>query len=586
MYFRQAQLPYVKNDSPLFTVIWYYTSILTMTSVLISMVLVLVWLFNTVHEESGKAAFIVNSFMSSESAVHLDPAWQVASKHWGLPGGASTSGGAVYTPYYDAEVATPMTECMFTAQVGRAKCNNDTLDNYFKCIKTNYNTELTACEGLPSNRNYLYPIRTDYAECVWKKVGGSVYNLTVLDRCMDITFWPIYEVIQDVDSEYFLGSFNWALLLIAGFSFFLALVYYSSYPFRFGKDSHIEIVHGKVASSEYMARGSLTQVLVAFVFVLIVVIAMGIICWDYSSNFHNKGVGAPSTVSTQVLIFTTIMAGLSYFLCEIAEFWDARKKANPSNETSANMENVNLLSNKSIPVAFQMQVPNVGYYLNPSTGSSKVHSYEGVLHHYGLSILKTWSDAYVFDVLVFVGVVGCTQHVILAEVYNIFWLMLTLRLVQMVVNRQLYAAYIMKGYQNSNQTDNFKNKAFAFAAELASAFIILNIMFIVFNQNRMAYEISIFVWFFALALVIPESLKFLLHLYLLFGYGEAHKSPSRDEQDYISRKGTVIMVLYQFIVLWDVVVRLILIGILFWQNYPGTRTFWDERHRALMIYIS
>lgn len=583
MEFRQARLPYVRNNSKLFSTFWYYTSSLTLLSVFVSVVLVFIWMFGELRSDDGRLTYIVNSYFSSESPMHVDPTWQVASKHWGLPGGASTTpaSATVYTPYYSNEGLTPMTECMYTAQIALPTCRNETLEAYFKCIKANFNTQLTACEALPSNKAYLFPIRTDYAECVWKTVGVNPrYNHTVLQRCMDITFWPIYEVIQDVDSEYFLGSYNWALFLVVGFSFFISIIGYSSWPFKLHEDAdNIVVKHGKPETSQFMPRGSLAQVAAFFVFVLTVVIMVSVMCWDYSQSW-NTGNGVPSTVSTQVVVFTCSMAGLVYFLCELAEFWDAKENSNVPSEIASKIESANLLSNKSIPVAFQMQVPNVNYYLNPNTEDGTISNYDSVLKRYGLYLMKTWADAYFFDVLIFVGIMGCTQHVVLAEVYNLFWLTVTLRLTQMVVNRQLYAGYI----RSEDLAGTFKNRAFVLAAELACIFNIINILFIVFNSNRLSIESGVFVAFFVLALVIPESLKLLLHIYLLMDTHE--KIGPKQNVVYIPRKAAFTIVLYQFIVMWDVVVRLIIIGSIFSSNFVGSKPFWVDRHKGLMAWMA
>ena len=563
----------------------------TVIGVFIAVIAVLIALFNVTTQNDNKLTFIVNSYLSTEDPVQLDPTWQVASKHWGLPSGASTTPATpgAYTPYYSNEVLTPMTECMWTAQIGWNRCNNDTLENYFKCVKTVFSTELTACEGLATQQAYLYPIRNDYVECVYKKVGANkVQNLTVLDRCADITFWPIYEVIQDADSDYFLGSFNWALLLIVGLTFHVCIVGYASWPLTHGE---IHVYHGKPARNDMMGvgvKGSTLQVLIFFIPVFIVSVGFMIICWNYSGNFANQGIGVPATVSTQILVFTAVFAGLVYFVCELAEFWDAANSKNPYSEMSAQPESKNLLNTTGIPVAFQMQVPKMGYYLQPSDENMTLDSLGSQIHAYALYMLKTFQDAYLFDVLTCMGVLGATQHLILAETYEIFFLLITLRLTNMVAARQMYAGYVNFGNKQTGYEDTFKNRAFALAANFAALFNVINLAMLWTNPSRLTVEFGTCIAFFYLGILIPEILKLLLQFYFMFTSNRYFVSKQGEflSKNAIPTMAIETLVLYQFIVFWDVAIRALFAFIILFSSAPGTSNYVADRHKGLMAFMS
>lgn len=555
---------WLNNPNDLFTHWLYFILKVLALAATVFMLIVLIMISTTtvLGDNPDSAVYLTNTFYTS-NYNEQNISWQVlTSPTWtNLPRAAVTS--AVGTVYNNVQFEH-FYECMWVAQEGWGLCNGSaaTVATYKTCLDTAYSTQLAACAP---HATVYWPTSHQYTQCINAGLGGNAFwNLNAFRTCVDQELWPLYEIPQDVSSTIFLGTYSWPLLVMTSTFLFFVFALYTVWPVDYEDATIIE--HGKPQSSFArlgMAWSGFAAIAAAVWFLLVCLIA-----FRASSNWPNNNVNLyPSSHQTNVVMVTATLAVIFYFIFDAAEFWDRSLKSLPYDKMKGRAEHMD--KNGQIPMPFTMEVNGLGkpgalgYFFPQKESKYTVDSIRKAGDSYAPTLLQTWSDAYLLDSIFVVGVVGGTLQVYTADIYNIFWCIAFYRITHLGVARAVHFAYVhIKVMENTNQTmvnGVAATKMLALAMHFAGVFALIVPLYIVFDSTRMLSEYDILKNTFILSYLIPEALRLVGHLLIVFlsEYPDTHF-------------GLYILVLAQFIWTWDLFVRTILLWILLWGN-AGSR---------------
>lgn len=523
------------------------------------------WVLGYDAKELG--TYITNTFYTTNDN-EANQGWQVlTSPGW--------SGLTRTTPYTDVKFEQYY-ECLWTAQVAWATCNNNSVDAYKTCMVGSYNSKLTTCaSGQPGTS---WPTANVYTACIGNTFNPG--NRTVLNSlriCVGQDLWPLYEQAQDIDTSLFLGAFSWPLLMLTGFFLFLLFALYTFYPVDF--EDTVIIEHGKAGSGMDLTRLGVIWTFLPLAGAIVWVGVTLAIAFRSGSAWPNNFTNAyPSTQTTNVVVVTSAFAVLFYFLLELAEFGDrktrthrfsARAQLN-SNSAAAGLPPMVYMPGAKAPL---------GYVFPDPFDDRDMHDIADVSEYYTPVLLNTWSDAYLVDILFLVGAVGSTLQVLTADVYNLFWVLVYYRVAHMGMARALYASYVNN--RTESKEDNQSKSHLPYTGEfgqgvLAMRVLLLSFQFaavyalyiicsIVFNSNRMLSEYPNLIALYSLALIVPEAIRVFGNLFLVFFVKETDR--------YV--KSVYILIAAHFLWMWDILIRAVFILIFFWgdSSIKGTKPF-------------
>lgn len=548
------------------------------------------------------SVFVANSFYTSNDNEQ-NVSWQVlTSPPWnGIGRGSSPA------TNYQSVLSEHKYECMWMSQQGWTKCQGQagSVATYKSCLDAQYGTEISACSAYTAST--MWPTLDQYSNCINNRLGqnnsastSSRWTLNALTTCLRTDLWPLYEIAQDVDSFIFLGAFSWPLFCLTSAFLMSIFAIYTFYPVDFEDSTFIE--KGKPTSS--FARLGLTWTIlpvllgIGWLFVILLIAFRANTVWpDTNSNYY------PSTQQTNIITVTATVAVLSYFLLELSEFQDKRaigKGPDKNNQKDEENDRQRLLpgqeSNMGIPMPALMGPgrgglstkiftapkggPGTGYYFPDPNEMRDVDSIKLVKEQYAPVLLNTWADAYLLHPVLFVGVVGATFQLFTADVYNIFWCLMFNRIAHTGIARAVYHCYLSPhtAGENLEAKDSFSaTKTLAFSMHLAALCALFVVAYIIFNSSRMFVEFQILTSFFILSYIIPESLRVLGHLWLVF---TDHQS-ARD-------RGIYVLLGLQFIWAWDLIITIIYLWLVFWgsSSNRGTKPFLLSNNQALMSMLA
>ena len=549
------------------------------------------------------SVFVTNTFYTTNDNEQ-NVSWQVLTQpSWnGMPRNPATFYNDVKFEHYY--------ECMWVAQIGWNLCNAsaNTVTSYQQCLQSSYSTQLSVCSNMSSS--FSWPTANVYANCVTNTMGGTRANLNAFKTCIREDLWPLYEVPQDVDSIYFLGSFSWPLLMLTGTFLFGVFALYTIYPVDWEDTTIIE--HGKPKSM--YTRLGVAWTILPLVFTVFWFILMALVAFRASPTWPNQNTNLyPSTQQTNVVVVTASLIVLSYFLLEASEFVDnklyGKGSAHEKGSDSASADLVVVPPEKDqerargipypatmVPVGASLSTrvfafPNtprggrLGYYFPGISQTLTVASLMDAGEAYSPVLLNTWADAYLLDPLIFIGALGATMQLITADVYNIFWCLMYYRLAHVAVARLIYHAYVR--YPGANEEDANKaregvanredseiatatrdaiitTRVMALAVHLAGVVALYVVFYIVFDSSRIFPEFPTLQNLFIAGILVPEVIRLLGHLYI------ANKPPHKAHM-----AGVYILMTAQFLWAWDLVIRAVFICIYFWgaSNGRGTKPF-------------
>jgi hypothetical protein len=329
-----------------------------------------------------------------------------------------------------------------------------------------------------------------------------------------------------------------------------------------------------------------------------------------SGEFQKNG-GLPTTSTTTFVSFLVLAGAVMYFLSIVLH--TGRKSfyvvgmgdnsgmgkvvARAGNLASSDSENQRLLLSSTLPQVSPNGMKSSEYQL----GTMEVAKY------YTPPLLAIWSDSYLADFCIVMGIAGATGQLSTDQAWLLFTFTLLYRVLNMIISRCISDAFMnnirldsdvnqakreivsrpgmfFKDYEHTgsrwaNRTVksgisyHLNIRVIGLTTQLAALYLYIGLLYLVFNSNSALNDFGVFKAFFVLGFVIPEALRLLIHLfYQVFSDGDGSGVP---------------WMLYNaafFVWLWDYVVRLVFVCVVILENSnnPGTLNFLKTQTNALM----
>lgn len=503
-------------------------------------------------------------------------------------------------------------ECMYTARMVNLACPPTlSFPDYRFCITNTSGvvTGLDQCASFPTvnGQYYHWPTSEEYLNCLWnnpllQNSESQRASKNVFRACVEKSLWPFFEIPQSIDSRYLAGSFNWGLLLLAGF---VVMTSFGVYQMSYKEEGMV--TQGE--SGYFMRLGIMWSGLslvwnIAFLGVFLAIAFRG-------SGEFQKGGGLPTTASTTFVTFLVLGAAVIYFLSVVLQpvqkSFHALQMRDGSgigkvvtvsgSVASADQESHRLLLTSTFPG------------INPA--GAKADSFElsakDVAQYYTPPLLAVWADSYFADFCIVLGIAGATGQLSTDQAWNLSVFTFLYRLLNMIISRSMSDAFMnnirldanvnnakqgivdrphvffqgrehirdWKNRQGKNAGEisyHLNTKVIALSTQLAAFYLYCGLLYLVFNQNSALNDFTVFKGFFVTCFVIPEALRLLVHLGYQFMYDEPDGVP---------------WALYNsafFIWLWDYVFRLIFVCVVILEtsNNPGTLDYLKKQTNALM----
>lgn len=558
--------------------------------------------------------FITTTFQSSRR-IEATAGWPVATER--------ALSDAVYFPFSQANAANDRSyrfghflECMHAARMVDTRCSPE-LDfpAYAACLSntTGVLAGLDQCASFPTAGSYYHwPTPEEYLACLWnnpllRNSESQRASQNVFRSCVDRSMWPFFEVPLGIDTPVFMGSYNWALLLVVGF---VLMTSFGVYQVSYREEGTVS--HGE--TGWFMRLGLFWAGLallwnVAYLGVFLAVAFRG------SGEFQTHG-GLPTTSSTTFVTFLVMGAGVLYFLSVVFHpsrtgrymMWTGDGRMGkvipmPAGRALADQESRGRLLGATFPKAgpdgrvgdYELTVDEVTMYYTPP-------------------LLATWADSYFADFCIVMGMAGATGQLSTDRAWNLFTLTLIYRILNMIISRCISDAFmnnlrldenlnngkreivsrpgmfhkfrddVRSGWRSRNKAAtpgglvapyHLTVQVVGLSTQLAAFYLYLGLLVLVFDTNFALHDFGVFQAFFVLCFLIPELLRLLLHLFLQLFY------------DVEGNAGSVPWFLYNsafFIWIWDYLFRLIFIGIVLLgtSDNAGTLEFLKAQTSTMM----
>ena len=424
---------------------------------LIFSVWIAVFAFNGLcnNEDCKSMIYITNTFFSTNKVGSVS-GWAVATERAQL-------GEVVQYPLdRDAFAFSHYFECMDTAQMADSICGKtDSVGDYTTCLKndTRTNAALTACNALSTSLSQPWPSSEEYLQCLFR--FPSMYNSesrraseNVFRACLAKSMWPFFEVQQGIDTPLFLGAFNWIILLSVGLLCLTSFAVYTASPWELGKVNRGEPTY-------YMRMGTLwSSISTLWIFGFLV--AFFVVAFRDGSTFETSDEGGiPTTSSTSVISILTLGAYFFYFLSELVDSRDYSyfihvhqyvknrfHKHNgytevPDGETDEYGKVTRVPAERKPHNDAQLGVP-LPDKIHPQSNKDEdwIREYEisavDVAKYYTPALLPAWADGMLADPCIFLGIAGASGHLTTDQAWNIFFLVLLYRFLNMLIARFMY----------------------------------------------------------------------------------------------------------------------------------------------------
>jgi len=579
---------------------WFYfitkvlTSIVTLFGLVVGIVICGSVLF---YDSPELSVFVANTFYTTNDNEQ-NISWQMlTSPSWnGLARLPLTSYNTIAFEHYY--------ECLWVAQLGWPLCNlsSASVATYQTCLQNSYPTQLANCISASSN-TYIWPTANQYSNCITNGLGGARWNLNAFKTCVRTDVWPLYEVPQDVDTAMFLGSFSWPLMMLTGFFLLFSFAVYTIWPIDWEDSSIIE--YGRPKGMFH--RLGTFWTLLPIVLVLVWIGLMLAVAFRAGGGWPNNNTNLyPSTQQTNVIVITASFAVLFYFFIELSEFRDTKALLERA------MKSPFLAPLIPIPLSMNSMSKGVYSLMGDNFPAADAKHTVGSIAEAGMAytpvLLNTWADAYLLDPLFLIGAMGATLQMTTIDVFNVFVTLVVYRVLHIGVSRMVYQAYVIHYYDNqavewskddSSMTRrgkknekqaygpadesgnipmvstldeahiNFTFKVVALAFHVGAVCAVVIVFMILFDSTRMFFEYPTFTSLLITTLLIPESLRFLGHLFLAL---TSYSGTS-------GQKGVLILVFVHFIWFWDLLIRVIFLWLYFWGDAGnrGTKPFLTNR---------
>lgn len=490
-------------------------------------------------------------------------------------------------------------ECMYTARMADRTCPPTlSLSSYANCVQ---NTTLIAgglstCATFPTVGGYSHwPTSEEYIACLWnnpllQNSESRRASQNVFRTCVEQTLWPFFEIPQTLDSPIIFGSYNWGLLLLAGLVVFTSFAVYTTSPTETG--------HVKRGEGQMFMRLGLAWSTAALVVNLIFFIIMIIVAFRESGNFQSNG-GVPTTFSTSMVTLLATGAAVLYFLNIVLLPTGRKFVAVVRRSTGGSVAVIESVPVRTETTDFERQnlmgstFPMVGPGVQPQAGVVKYElTADQVTRMYTPPLLAIWSDSYLADFCIVLGVAGATGQLTTDSTWLLFTLTLVYRLLNMIISRCM-----SDSFTNNVRLDDAVNQAkngiitrpeltywrkvhdvtfskdpssvhlntnvIGLSTQLSALFIFIAIFGLVFNDNAISGDFQVFRIFMIVCFIVPELLRLLVHVYFQVAYNP-------------ESMGEVPWFLYNsFFVIWltDLVTRISFVLFIFTDTRENPGTF-------------
>jgi len=572
--------------------------------------------------------YITTTFLSTRR-IETSVGWPVATER--------SLNDAIQTPFSNADGAKDRAyrfghylECMYTARMGDKACPPTlSFNDYTLCMtNTSMSAALDVCASFPTSGGagyYHWPTSEEYLGCLWnnplfQNSESQRASKNVFRSCLDKSLWPFFEIPQGIDTPVFMGSYNWALLLVTGL---VVMTSFGVYTAGWKEEG----VVSKGEPGYLMRLGVFWSSISLFWNVLFFAIFVAI-AFRNSGEFQ-KGGGLPTTSSTTFVTISVYAVAVLYFLGTVlqparrsfrAYFMSGQAgmaKIVPVDGYSPLSAEDHESQQRILAPGLSGTLPAVEWDGGKYQASHSFTLDEAqVANYYTPPMLATWADSYFADVCIVMGMAGATGQLSTDQAWNLFTLTVSYRILNMIISRCLSDAF-MNNIRLDDEVNAAKNsivtrphmfythrsenrgkesktpwrnrstgksdtggldvhlntKIIGLSTQLAAVYLYIGLLCLVFSPNSALNDFGIFKGFFITCFVIPEALRFLLHLFyqLMFDHEDTG----------------VPWMLYNSafaIWIWDYVFRIIYVSLIIFEtsNNPGTFDFLKTQTNSLM----
>ena len=554
--------------------------------------------------------YITNTFFSTTKTGGLSGGWPVATQR------VNFDEVVQYPTDKDSFAFSHYFECMWTAKMADNLCDNSTVVTYSACLKDTAATSsaLTACNTLSGSQSQSWPSAEDYLHCLFgfPVMGNSVSvraSQNVFRSCLAKTMWPFFEVQQGVDTPLFLGSFNWIILLAVGLVFMTSFAVYTASP----------VEEGMVKLGEptyYMRLGSM-WVTVSTAWNAVFLVLFFVVAVRDGSVFDANG-GLPTTVSTSVISIFVLTVSVFYFGSLLMEARDFKFGAHIYHYVTTRglkrhghiLRDVDGADGRADEEDVSPEESQVTFKLGSLMPRPALEVYtispEDVAQFYTPPLLPAWADGYFADACIFLGMAGATGHVTTDQAWNIFFIVMLYRLLNMLIARYMYQCFmnnlslpnaVNETYHNivthphqamndrqgkNSQSDGASDsdgeaphlniQVMALSTQFAAILLFAALCSIVFNADSPLSDVPLFRLFFIFCFMIPEALRILVHVVCQLRKPHPNQVPWR------------LLNFFFFIWTYDLAFRVIFIMVVIWNvsKEHGSRTYLGEASVQLL----
>lgn len=579
-------------------------TICSVAALALSVVFIVYGLGGTCNPDSCQSMLFITSTFLSSRRVESNVGWPVATertlfkdpvKQYPLTEGTSYTGYG-FTHFY---------ECMYSARMADTTCNFfdlGTFTDYYNCMTNNtanpVKTALSACNVFPTVSNYShYMTSEDYITCLnWQPALRNSISTrasrNVFRACLAKSQWPFVEYQLDVDSPSFLGSYNWALFVAIGFA---VMTSFAVYSMSWKEDGPVQ--NGEPS---YFMRLGLFWAWLAWIWNLGLLVICLLIAFRETGSFESNG-GLPTTVSTTLVTLGLLASALVYFGSELFTHNQWQFLAHAFEGTGfhkvvkhAKMHYTRFHDKTEVPLLD----PNGGRgelgAIMPGASRSYVVSDADAAKYYTPPLLSTWADGYIADAIIFLGVAGATQQVTTDQAWNIFVLIGSYRLLNMMIARFMYECFMNNfSLEQSVNDSKFKIKplfmslgdpdrhrdphlsirVMALSTQISAVYLYIAIVYLFFNGNVALSSFDLFSKLTIFGFLIPEGIRIALHVYCQIWYVKSKAS------------SWLLLNTHMFVWNWDVSCRLVIICIILLGSdggAQGTREYLLRQSNTLL----
>lgn len=506
-------------------------------------------------ETIDRLGYQTTTFITTIDKTNND-SWQVLTSSWSELVKVNPSVDVYFEHYY---------ECLWKSGAVSSMCRNDTVSEYTKCIKGYYQTQLTACDNV-NDENYVAPSLNYYVQCLNGFMYFSRPTTNALKICLRTNPWPLYESPENIDSWYFMGSFNWMLFLTIGFALFACFALYTGGFVYYAED--IKFIHGSVSrDSDGPLSRAITMGCCVFSVLFLVFVTI--------NGYRQAGLAIPgatyplsNSVATNSVLMTVAVIVATYFIMEWMEFFEAARykrhlRNNPQQEYNSFLP---VFANAATQL--QRNIPHKEFDERDHNSGN----WGKVMEYYYPALTIAWADAYMLDPVIAAGVIGATHQISTADIYQFFVAILASRMAFTTVARLLYEGYIQNPDEKTNKTEYSKSlynirvqAVFMHISSIIGIYMAYNVLT---NDHKMISEYSLVSLMLYTWWVVPEAIRFLAHLRIAMAPFE----------DVVQNSYTLYMVGY-LTWIWDIIVRLLIVVLVYWgpDSMGGTRAFVTTR---------